>query len=112
MKKRFIQRLSLTAATAAAMTLLLPASPAAAINQTDCGDRTDFVKVWYNGGADTKCFANAGTITPALADVERITSGNNNIHVWLGNEIRAMGKWSSIRDIENLDVPLYVLQIH
>ncbi|MFE4052902.1 beta/gamma crystallin domain-containing protein [Streptomyces sp. YIM B13518] len=112
MKKRSIQRLWLTAATAAAMTLLLPASPAAAINQIACGDRTDFVKVWYNGGANIKCFANAGTIAPALADVEVITSGNNNIHVWLGNEIRPVGKWSTIRDIENLDVPLYALQIH
>ncbi|MEZ3182087.1 hypothetical protein KYY02_26490 [Streptomyces pimonensis] len=110
--KRSTQRLSLAAAAAATMTLLLPASPAAAINQIDCGDRTDFVKVWYNGGASTKCFANAGTVTPGLPDVERITSGNNSIHVWLGNEIRAMDKWSSIRDVENLNVPLYVLQIH
>ncbi|MFI8093610.1 beta/gamma crystallin domain-containing protein [Streptomyces sp. NPDC086080] len=110
--KRSTQRLSLAAAAAAAMTLLLPASPAAAINQTDCGDRTDFVKVWYNGGANTKCFANAGTILTGLADVERITSGNNRIHVWLGNEIRVMEKWSSIRDIENLNSPLYALQIH
>ncbi|MEU1696039.1 beta/gamma crystallin domain-containing protein [Streptomyces hirsutus] len=110
--KRSTQRLSLVAAAAATMTLLLPASPAAAINQTDCGDRTDFVKVWYNGGASTRCFANAGTITPGLVDVERIRSGNNRIHVWLGNEIRAMEKWSAIRDVENLDATLYALQIH
>lgn len=110
--KRSILRISLAAAAAGAMTVVLPASPAAAINQTDCGTRTDFVKVWYNGGSDTKCFANAGTVTPGLPDVERITSGNNSIHVWLGNEIRSMDKWSSIRDVENLDATLYALQIH
>ncbi|MFF5157761.1 hypothetical protein ACFY3N_16150 [Streptomyces sp. NPDC000348] len=109
--KRSLRRLSLAAA-AGTMTVVLPASPAAAINRTDCGTRTDFVKVWYDGGAGTRCFANAGTLTPGLTDVERITSGSNSIHVWLGDEIRSMGKWSSLRDVENLDATLYALQIH
>jgi hypothetical protein len=43
---------------AAAMAALLPASPAAAVNQTACGDRTDLVRVCGDGN-QTACFANA-----------------------------------------------------
>lgn len=107
--KRFVSRIGLVAA-AGAMTALLPASPAAAINQTGCGDRTDFVKVWYNGG-QTACFANAGVMAPQLPNVSRITSGNNNVEAMLGNQVKVMPKWSSIVDVEGLNATLYILQI-
>ncbi|MEV6613267.1 beta/gamma crystallin domain-containing protein [Streptomyces sp. NPDC051051] len=107
--KRSISRIALVVA-AGAMTALLPALPAAAINQTGCGDRTDFVKVWYNGG-QTACYANAGVIAPQLPNVSRITSGNNNIELILGDQTRAMSKWSSIVDVEGLNATLYILHI-
>ncbi|WP_328672305.1 beta/gamma crystallin domain-containing protein [Streptomyces sp. NBC_00328] len=107
--KRSISRITLVAA-AGAMMALLPALPASATNQTDCGDRTDFVKVWYNGN-QTACFANAGVIAPQLPNVSRIRSGDNNIEIMLGDSVRAMPKWSSIRDVEGLSGTLYILQI-
>ncbi|MCX2925128.1 beta/gamma crystallin domain-containing protein [Streptomyces sp. NEAU-W12] len=107
--KRSISRIALVVA-AGAMTALVPAFPAAAINQTGCGDRTDFVKVWYNGG-QTACFANAGVMAPQLPNVSRITSGNNNVEVMLGDKVKTMSKWSSIVDVEGLNATLYILQI-
>ncbi|MEU1042200.1 beta/gamma crystallin domain-containing protein [Streptomyces sp. NPDC005551] len=107
--KRSITRIALVV-TAGAMTALLPAFSAAATNQTGCGDRTDFVKVWYDGGK-TACFANAGVIAPQLPNVSRITSGNNNIEMILGDKVETMSKWSSIRDVEGLNATLYILQI-
>ncbi|MFE9676882.1 beta/gamma crystallin domain-containing protein [Streptomyces sp. NPDC006259] len=107
--KRTISRIALVVA-AGAMTALLPALPAAAINQTGCGDRTDFVKVWYDGGR-TACFANAGVMAPQLPHVMRVTSGNNNVELMLGDKVRTMPKWSSIVDVEGLDATLYILQI-
>ncbi|MFF1548118.1 beta/gamma crystallin domain-containing protein [Streptomyces sp. NPDC058291] len=107
--KRSISRIGLVVA-AGAMTALLPALPAAATNQTGCGDRTDFVKVWYNGG-QTACYANAGVIAPQLPNVSKITSGNNNIEVILGNQTKTMSKWSTIVDVEGLNQTLYILHI-
>ncbi|MET9504352.1 beta/gamma crystallin domain-containing protein [Streptomyces sp. NPDC006622] len=107
--KRTISRIALVVA-AGAVTALLPALPAAAINQTGCGDRTDFVKVWYDGGR-TACFANAGVMAPQLPHVTRVTSGNNNVELMLGDKVRTMRKWSSIVDVEGLDATLYILQI-
>ncbi|WP_073786281.1 beta/gamma crystallin domain-containing protein [Streptomyces sp. CB01580] len=109
--KRSLSRLAVTVVAAGALTGLLPASTAAAINQTDCGDRTDFVKVTYNGGEGTVCYANKGVVTPNLPNVKRVSSGNNNIEMWLGNEAISMNKWSTIVDIEDLNQTLYALQI-
>ncbi|WP_221349383.1 beta/gamma crystallin domain-containing protein [Streptomyces beigongshangae] len=108
--KRSVSHLALTAVAAGVMTVLAPVSTASATNQTSCGDRDDFVKVWYNGG-QTACFANAGVLAPQLPNVSRITSGNNNIEMILGNEVRTMAKWQSIRDVEGLNSTLYILQI-
>ncbi|MFD3731717.1 beta/gamma crystallin domain-containing protein [Streptomyces sp. NPDC058632] len=108
--KRFISRIALTAVAAGVMTALVPVSTASATNQTNCGDRTDFVKVWYNGN-QTACFANAGVMAPQLPNVSRITSGNNNIEMILGGEVRTLPKWSSIVDVEGLNSTLYILQI-
>lgn len=108
--KRSVSRIALVVA-AGAMTALVPALPAAAANQTGCGDRTDFVKVWYDGGR-TACYANAGFIAPQLPNVYRITSGNNNIEVLLGDRVKTMPKWSSIVDVEGLNWTLHILQIH
>ncbi|MFJ9718786.1 beta/gamma crystallin domain-containing protein [Streptomyces sp. NPDC101213] len=106
--KRPLARVALVLA-AGATTALLPALPAAATNQTGCGDRTDFVKVWYDGGRRTACYANAGVIAPQLPDVYRVTSGNNDIEMILGDQVKTMPKWSSIREVEGRT--LYILQI-
>ncbi|MER7485073.1 beta/gamma crystallin domain-containing protein [Streptomyces sp. NPDC126497] len=108
--KRSISRIALTAAAAGVITVLAPVSSASAINQTSCGDREDFVKVWYNGG-QTACYANQGVIAPQLPNVSRIRSGDNHIDVVLGNEVRTLPKWSSIVDVEGLNSTLYILQI-
>ncbi|MEU7471797.1 beta/gamma crystallin domain-containing protein [Streptomyces sp. NPDC044984] len=108
--RRSVSRIALTAVAVGAVTALAPVSTASAANQTDCGDRTDFVKVWYNG-SQTACFANAGVLAPQLPNVSRITSGNNNIEILLGGEVRTMPKWSSIVDVEGLNSTLYILQI-
>ncbi|MFJ2261951.1 beta/gamma crystallin domain-containing protein [Streptomyces sp. NPDC087844] len=108
--KRSISRIALVVA-AGAMTALVPSLPAAATNQTGCGNRTDFVKVWYNGGSQTACYANAGVIAPQLPNVTRITSGDNNIEMLLGDKVKTMSKWSSIVDVEGLNHTLYILQI-
>jgi hypothetical protein len=107
--KRTLSRLGLVLA-AGATAALLTASPAAAANQTACGDRTDLVKVWYNGG-QTACFANAGVLAPNLPNVSRVTSGNNHIEILLGDHVRVMPKWSAIRDVEGLNWTLHILQI-
>ncbi|MFF0111303.1 beta/gamma crystallin domain-containing protein [Streptomyces prasinus] len=109
--KRSLSRIALTVVATGVMTALMPLSTASAINQTDCGDRTDFVKVWYNGGASTVCYANAGVLAPNLPNVKRIRSGDNNIEMWLGNGTRVMGKWSSIVDVEDSSGTLHLLQI-
>ncbi|MEW1605278.1 beta/gamma crystallin domain-containing protein, partial [Streptomyces sp. NPDC093808] len=85
---------------------------AAAINQTDCGDRTDFVKVWYDGGARTMCFANGGTVTLQLPDVSKVTSGDNNVAMFLGARAVTMNKWSTLVDTEGLNATLHALQIY
>ncbi|MEV7105459.1 beta/gamma crystallin domain-containing protein [Streptomyces atroolivaceus] len=107
--KRTISRLGLVLA-AGTVTALLPASPAAAVNQTACGDRTDLVKVWYNGN-QTACFANAGVMAPGLPRVSRVTSGNNNIEMLLGDHVVVVPKWSGIRDVEGLNATLHILQV-
>ncbi|GHH53122.1 beta/gamma crystallin domain-containing protein [Streptomyces candidus] len=107
--KRTLSRLGLVLA-AGAVSALVSVSPAAAANQTACGDRTDLVKVWYNG-SQTACFANAGVMAPGLPNVSRVTSGNNNIEILLGDHVRVMPKWSAIRDVEGLNATLHILQI-
>ena len=98
--------------TSRALTALLPASPAAAINQTDCGDRTDFVKGWYDGGAQTLCFTNGGTVTLQLPNVTKVTSGDNNVAMFLGARAVTMNKWSTLVDTEGLNATLHALQIY
>ncbi|QMV24300.1 hypothetical protein GQS52_23810 [Streptomyces sp. SCUT-3] len=109
--KHRASRIALTVAAAGIMTALLPVSSAAAINQTDCGTRTDFVKVWYDGGDQVMCFANAGIVTPQLPNVWKVSSGDNRIQMFLNNEPVSMEKWSTIVDIEGLNQTLYALQI-
>ncbi|MFI1962463.1 MULTISPECIES: beta/gamma crystallin domain-containing protein [Streptomyces] len=110
--KRSTSRIAVTVTAAAALTALLPASQAAAINQTDCGDRTDFVKVWYDGGARTMCFANGGTVTLQLPNVSKVTSGDNNVAMFLGARAVTMNKWSTLVDAEGLNATLHALQIY
>ncbi|MFJ4876967.1 beta/gamma crystallin domain-containing protein [Streptomyces sp. NPDC088745] len=107
--KRTISRLGLVL-TVGATTALVSVSPAAAVNQTACGDRTDLVKVWFDGDR-TACFANAGVMAPGLPRVSRVTSGNNHIEILLGDHVRVLPKWSGIRDVEGLGATLHILQI-
>ncbi|MFD3514784.1 beta/gamma crystallin domain-containing protein [Streptomyces sp. NPDC058657] len=107
--KRTLSRLGLVLAVGA-VSALVSVSPAAAVNQTACGDRTDLVKVWYNGN-QTACFANAGVMAPGLPNVWRVTSGNNHVELLLGDQVRVLPKWSALRDVEGLNATLHILQI-
>ncbi len=107
--KRTTSRLGLVLAVGAAAALV-SVSPAAAVNQTACGDRTDLVKVWSDGDR-TACFANAGVMAPGLPRVSRVTSGNNHVEILLGDHVRVLPKWSGIRDVEELGATLHILQI-
>lgn len=62
------------------------------IHQTDCGNRTDFLKVYYHYGDSSDyqqmCFANAGIADlPGSPWVTGISSGNNHVLYY------ADGRW-------------------
>jgi hypothetical protein len=66
---------------AVVLTIGLPASPAYAIDQVPCGNRTDLLKLHLDLGSNMRsgwCYANAGTTKVDLFwRVSRIDSGNN-----------------------------------
>ncbi|MET9504152.1 beta/gamma crystallin domain-containing protein [Streptomyces sp. NPDC006622] len=99
--------LSFGVVVAGAMVALLPLSSASAVNETGCGTHDDFVKVWYDNGDRTACYANAGYIAPQLPNVYRISSGNNNIEFLLGdNEVRTLGKYQNWREVDGRTLTL------
>ncbi|WUU80999.1 hypothetical protein OG790_05755 [Streptomyces cellulosae] len=109
--KRVTQRTTLVMAVAGALAVLIPAGPAVAMNRTDCGNRTDFVKVWYNGGKNTVCFANAGVQDVDLPNAVKVSSGNNRIRFVVGGDIYTMDKWATKVDVEGQNRKLTRLRI-
>ncbi|MFD0279736.1 beta/gamma crystallin domain-containing protein [Kitasatospora sp. NPDC127111] len=77
----------LTAAAAA----LLPATGANAVNRVDCGNRTDFAKVYNYGYSGQLCFANDGWMAVRIYNVDRIDAGNNRVITYLGG---GLGSWT------------------
>lgn len=109
--KRVTQRMTLVMAAAGALAVLMPASPAAAMNRADCGNRNDFVKVWYDGGKNTVCFANAGVQDMNLPNAVKVSSGNNRVRFVVGGDIYTLAKWSAKVDVENQNKTLTRLRI-
>lgn len=95
MKPSFKRTLAITAA-AVGLTAVLPMSTASAINTTDCGSRTDLVKITNFEGThfNTFCFANAGVVDIRIDWVLDIESGNNNIRFQMGDgSVHTLDKW-------------------
>ncbi|MFD9541445.1 beta/gamma crystallin domain-containing protein [Streptomyces sp. NPDC060022] len=89
--KRTTKRAVVAAIATGVLAVSLPVSSASAINNTKCTSRTnelrrDIVRVVYNHGISTACFANSGVKDVKLANVTRVTSGNNKIR-WVGSGV-------------------------
>lgn len=92
--KRSLKRVIVGAIATGAMTVALPVGSAAAINNLQCGDRTDLVKVVYNDGRAMTCFANAGVMDLNLPYVTQVSSGNNKVRFVSNGETVSMDKWT------------------
>ncbi|MFJ5121398.1 beta/gamma crystallin domain-containing protein [Kitasatospora sp. NPDC088548] len=80
--------LAVLAATAAA---LLPVADANAVNRIDCGNHTDYAKVYNYGYSGQLCFANDGWMSVRIYNVDRIDAGNNRVITYLGG---GLGSWT------------------
>jgi hypothetical protein len=81
-----------TIAATAAVIVATPATPALAINNENCGNRTDLVRITEDKHGD-QCYANKGYRTFALTRTfwaTRISSGNNDMR-WLAD-----GRWHNL----------------
>ncbi|MFF0001482.1 beta/gamma crystallin domain-containing protein [Streptomyces avermitilis] len=106
MKQSFKRTLAVTAA-AVGLTAVLPISTASAINATECGPRTDLVKVVYEGGNTSICFANGGVVDMQLAGITSLSTGNNDIRFvqhrggvlgdGSGGTVRTLPRWTTER---------------
>ncbi|MEU8824558.1 beta/gamma crystallin domain-containing protein [Streptomyces sp. NPDC048636] len=110
--KNTLKRIAVTAAAAAAVTALAPMSSASAISRTDCGNRTDFVKISNYGGTQSLCYANAGERSVHIYKVNRLSSGNNRVEFILGGKRYYLDKNRSIVDVEGLDQELTWIKIY
>ncbi|MFE0359292.1 beta/gamma crystallin domain-containing protein [Streptomyces nigra] len=82
--RKTIKRFTVGGVAALGLLVAVPASPAFAINQVDCGQRTDLVKLDQSLGGGliaNACFANAGVTAVNVSGVYNITSGNNKVTV-------------------------------
>ncbi|MGP3991884.1 beta/gamma crystallin domain-containing protein [Streptomyces sp. 3N207] len=70
-----------------------------AIEETRCGERSDFLEVWSHG--KKLCFANTGTVPVEIYDVTSIQSGDNNIRYWF--QFREDDQRIMHRDMEKWD---------
>lgn len=77
----------LTAAAAA----LIPVADANAVNRVDCGNRSDYAKVYNYGYSSKLCFANDGWMSVRVYNVDRIDAGNNRVVTYLGG---GLGSWT------------------
>ncbi|QUQ72512.1 beta/gamma crystallin domain-containing protein [Kutzneria sp. CA-103260] len=78
--RKSVKRLLLGGAATLGLVAAVPASPAFAIDQVACGNRTDFVKLdisFGNGMGTNQCFANAGDTAVDIGGVYNVFSGNN-----------------------------------
>ncbi|MEU5629907.1 MULTISPECIES: beta/gamma crystallin domain-containing protein [Streptomyces] len=79
--KQVSKRLLVAAMAAVGLTFTMPATPAAAINVTSCGDptlppRTDLAWIGTSTG-NRMCFANSGEMKVSFNDVTTLHAGNN-----------------------------------
>ncbi|MEU8585886.1 beta/gamma crystallin domain-containing protein [Streptomyces sp. NPDC048664] len=109
---RAIKRIGLTVAATAALSVLIPVSSASALGRTDCGGRSDFLKVTNYNGSGVLCFANAGSQYVHIYNVNKIEAGNNRVLVTLGGRNYTIEKNQSITDVEGLNQELTYIKIY
>lgn len=112
LKKNPFKKIAITVAATAALSAFMPVSSASAIGRTDCGSRTDFVKVTNYDWSKTLCFANAGSQNVHIYRVNQVQAGNNRVLVTLGGRNYTIEKGGSIKDIEGLDQELTYIKIY
>lgn len=78
------RRIGVVALLAAAAAALVPTTGANAVSRVDCGNRTDFAKVYNYGYSSRLCFANDGWMSVRIYNVDRIDAGNNRVITYLG----------------------------
>ncbi len=98
--KRSLKRVLVTAGTTAALAVSLPIGSAAAINTAPCGNRTDLVKIDYNNGSSSVCYANAGFVSVNLPNAYRVSTGNNVVTFRTSAGTVVLGKWQAKRVVE------------
>jgi hypothetical protein len=95
------KRIVTTTVIAGAMFISLPMATASAINGVPCGNRTDLVKIAYNGDTASRCFANSGVVDVTLRNVYEVSSGNNEIRVVMNGVVYSLSKWQTRRILDS-----------
>ncbi|MFE4052443.1 hypothetical protein [Streptomyces sp. YIM B13518] len=74
----------MSALTAAALTAALPAAPAFATDEVDCGAATEFVRMTYsqNGAEHTRCWKDPGSVSLNQEGVTSFSSGAEEVVVF------------------------------
>ena len=86
-----IRRAGIVGAMAVAMAALIPVGDANAVNRVDCGNRTDFAKIYNYNYTSTLCFSNDGWTAVRIYGVDQINAGNNKVVTFLAN---GFGSWT------------------
>ncbi|MFE2278083.1 hypothetical protein ACFXAE_12665 [Streptomyces sp. NPDC059454] len=100
MKSRY-KRLAISALTAAALTAVLPAAPAAATDEINCGTDDSLVKLTYveNGAEHARCWENPGPVQVDQYGVTSLFSGANEVVVFwstgLGWKVNVLEPYTS-----------------
>ncbi|MFJ3230139.1 beta/gamma crystallin domain-containing protein [Streptomyces sp. NPDC086787] len=110
--KNPLKKVAMVIAATAALSAIIPVTSAAAVSRTDCGNRTDFVKITNYNWSKTLCFANAGSQNVHIYRVNEVKAGNNRVLVTLGGRNYTIEKNRSIKDIEGLDQELTYIKIY
>ncbi|MBM4827544.1 hypothetical protein ACH4UX_11830 [Streptomyces althioticus] len=78
------RKMALGAVAAVAMSLALPAAPALATDETDCGVGTDAVRVTYleNGSELSRCWTGPGDVSLGQDGVTSFSSGAHEVVVF------------------------------
>ncbi|MEV7547756.1 beta/gamma crystallin domain-containing protein [Streptomyces sp. NPDC089915] len=106
------KRFSFTIAAAAALTAVIPVSSAAALGRTDCGSRSDFLRITNYNRTQHLCFANAGSQYVKIYKVDKIEAGNNQVDVQINGRINHLDKWGSSINIDGSDLTITWIKIY
>lgn len=109
--KNPLKRIAVTVAATAALSVVIPVSSAAAMNRTDCGNRTDFVKLTKLGGKESLCFANAGEQNVKIYQVGTVEAGNNSVSITIDGHTYDIDPGRSLKNVDT-DGTVTWIKIH